>query len=87
MSSEALLLEDGNYLLLEDGGLILLDLSISISVMLSAPAMVGFVGNVLVWGEIDNNQNPNWQDINNSQNPNWQDINNSQNPNWVSIAA
>jgi hypothetical protein len=29
---------------------------------------------VNVWGEVDDNQNPNWNSITDSQSPNWSDI-------------
>ena len=48
---------------------------------------VGYVGDVLVWGQIVPDQNPNWQPIDDSQSGTWSAINDSQTPNWTEIAA
>jgi hypothetical protein len=32
------------------------------------------IGNALVWGSIDDNQNPNWQNIDNTQTPGWNNL-------------
>jgi hypothetical protein len=34
----------------------------------------GIVGSPLVWGDIQNPQNPNWTQINDTQSPGWTDI-------------
>jgi hypothetical protein len=47
----------------------------------------GVIGTVLVWGLIDDFQNPNWTDILDTQGPNWVDVDDTQNPNWTEIAA
>ena len=47
----------------------------------------GYVSGVLVWGEVDDSQNPDWQNINDSQTSTWVDVDDSQSPNWVPIAA
>jgi hypothetical protein len=46
----------------------------------------GEVGQVLVWGKIVPNQNPNWQNIQGSQTPNWSTINPNQTPDWQEVA-
>lgn len=33
-----------------------------------------YIGGALVWGQIDDNQNPNWQNINDTQLPGWTDL-------------
>jgi hypothetical protein len=33
-----------------------------------------YIGGALVWGQIDDNQNPNWQNINSAQTPGWNDL-------------
>ena len=33
-----------------------------------------YVGDVLVWAQIDDSQNPNWQNITNTQTPGWNDL-------------
>jgi len=45
----------------------------------------GQIGNVLVWSQIDPDQNPNWTGINDGQTPNWTDIIDTQSPNWTEI--
>jgi hypothetical protein len=46
---------------------------------------VGQVGSVLVWSQIDDNQNPNWVNVNDSQTGGWSDIIDTQSPNWTEI--
>ena len=36
--------------------------------------LVVSINNVLVWGPIDDNQNPNWQNINDTQTPGWMNL-------------
>ena len=55
------------------------------NVSVTGVAATGNVGSVLVWGEIDDNQNPNWQDINRTQSPSWGNINSVQNPSWSGV--
>ena len=43
------------------------------------------VGTVLVWSQIDPDQNPNWVGINDGQTPAWTDIIDTQSPNWTEI--
>ena len=33
-----------------------------------------YIGGALVWGQIDDNQNPNWQNINTTQSSGWTDL-------------
>jgi hypothetical protein len=47
----------------------------------------GIIGIVLVWGLVDDSQNPSWTDIIDTQGPNWVDVDDAQNPNWTEIAA
>jgi len=45
------------------------------------------IGDVLVWGSIDDNQNPNWQNIGNTQSPAWTVINDEQSPGWTNLPS
>ena len=47
----------------------------------------GAVGTVFVWGDINDNQNPNWQNIAGAQAPTWGNVSTGQTPNWQDIAA
>ena len=45
------------------------------------------IGQALVWGMIDDRQNPNWQNVNNSASTGWVEINNGQTPGWNQIPS
>lgn len=45
------------------------------------------IGQALVWGMIDDRQNPNWQNVNNSASTGWTEINNGQTPGWNQIPS
>jgi hypothetical protein len=47
----------------------------------------GAVGTVFIWGDIDDNQNPDWQNITGAQTPTWGNVSTGQTPNWQDIAA
>jgi hypothetical protein len=44
------------------------------TVLVTGVQATGQIAGVLVWGLVDNGQNPNWNDINNTQSPNWTEI-------------
>lgn len=48
---------------------------------------VGIISPVLVWGQVDDGQNPDWQAVGGFQSANWQDILDTQDPEWTNIAA
>jgi hypothetical protein len=56
-------------------------------VLVTGVNATGAVGTVLVWGEVDDNQNPNWQNITSAQTPTWGNVSTGQTPNWQDIAA
>ena len=45
----------------------------------------GQVGNLLVWGPVDDNQTPNWQNVNDAQSVSWVAVNNGNTVTWVQI--
>lgn len=45
------------------------------------------IGDGLVWGMIDDRQNPNWQNVNNTAATGWTEINNTQPPGWTQIPS
>ena len=45
----------------------------------------GYIANVLVWGQINTNQDPHWAGINDSQTGNWNVVNDNQVPGWVQV--
>ena len=47
----------------------------------------GHVNQLLVWGIIDDDQDPNWTGVSDSQDPSWTGVSDSQDPNWKDIAA
>ena len=47
----------------------------------------GHVNQLLVWGIIDDEQDPNWTGVSDSQDPSWSAVSDSQDPNWTDIAA
>ena len=56
-------------------------------VVVAGVQTTGFVGGVNVWGEIDDNQDPNWQNISGTQTPSWGNVSREQTPDWEAIAA
>jgi hypothetical protein len=56
-------------------------------VLVTGVNATGAVGNAFVWGEVDDNQNPNWQNITSAQTPTWGNVSTGQTPNWQDIAA
>ena len=53
--------------------------------------LTGLVANtntpqVLVWGIVDDNQDPSWTGVNDSQSPSWGSVSDTQNPNWEDVA-
>lgn len=49
--------------------------------------VIGYVGQVLVWGQIVPSQTPDWTEIVPVDSPGWVEIAPSQSPNWTQIAA
>ena len=47
----------------------------------------GIIGQVLVWGQIPDDQNPNWTNIDDSGTDGWTAIDDSETANWELIAA
>jgi len=45
----------------------------------------GIITSVLVWGVINDNQNPDWVPVNDAQTGNWVGISDNQTPNWQAV--
>jgi hypothetical protein len=56
-------------------------------VTVTGVSATGIVAQVLVWGLIDDNQNPNWVQITTTESPTWANITTSENPTWVEIPS
>ena len=46
---------------------------------------VGYVAKVLVWGQINDNQNANWQPVDESQTSTWTPVNDGNTVVWTEI--
>jgi hypothetical protein len=57
------------------------------NVFLVGVQAVGIVGQVLVWGQIPDNQTPNWTDINDNSSSGWTQVVDNAVENWDLIAA
>ena len=57
------------------------------NVYLTGVQAVGIVGQVLVWGQIPDNQDPNWTNINDNSSSGWVQVVDNAVENWDLIAA
>ena len=57
------------------------------NIYLTGVQATGIIGNVLVWGQIPNNQDPNWTDIDDDSSSSWSQISNLETTEWELIAA
>jgi hypothetical protein len=46
-----------------------------------------YIGGVLVWAAINDNQTPNWVAVNDNQTPNWVDVIDTQTPGWTILPS
>ena len=53
----------------------------------SGVSATGLIGNVNVWGQIDDGQNANWQNINDTQTPSWTGVSDTQIAGWQQVAT
>jgi hypothetical protein len=57
------------------------------NVYLNGVQLYVYIGGVLVWATVDDNQTPNWQNVNDNQTPNWQNVNDMQTPGWTVLPS
>ena len=50
-------------------------------------AMTGLVGDVLVWGLVDEDQTPSYSPVDESQSPSYTTVTDTQSPDWDEVAA
>ena len=50
-------------------------------------AMTGLIGNVNVWGLIDEDQTPSYSSVDESQSPSYTTVSDTQSPDWDEVAA
>ena len=56
------------------------------SVVLTGTSGTGETSQILVWGEVDDTQDPDWSTISDSQSPSWSGVSDTQNPDWKEVA-
>lgn len=58
-----------------------------VTVLVTGVFATGEIGQVNVWGQIDDSQSANWQNVNNAQTPAWVVVSNTQTAGWQQIAT
>ena len=44
------------------------------------------ISQILVWGPVDDTQDPSWTGVTDTQDPTWSSVSDSQNPGWEEVA-
>jgi hypothetical protein len=60
---------------------------VDVTVLVTGVFATGEIGQVNVWGQIDDSQSANWQNVNNAQTPAWVVVSNTQTAGWQQIAT
>jgi hypothetical protein len=68
-------------------GLDSLDVAKSLNVDVTGVQLLVSIGNVLIWSQINDNQDPNWQNVNDAQSTVWVVISNPSTPGWNVIPS
>jgi hypothetical protein len=60
---------------------------VDVTVLVTGVLATGGIGQVNVWGQIDDSQSANWQDVNNTQTPTWVAVSDTQTAGWQQVAT